>query len=145
MKHETREQWLEASVKLISEVFKENGYTVPKVKVSIGFTGSRDAKLVLGSCWSADASDDKICQIFIVPTQDCPFEIQSVLTHELVHATVENKAGHGSVFRKCAVAIGLEGKMTSTVAGDKLKERLNAFFRRSDLSLLQNCNASRNA
>ena len=53
-------------------------------------------------------------------------DVLAVLVHELVHAVVGNKAGHGPLFRKCALAVGLEGKMKSTTASPALKLRLNA-------------------
>ncbi len=56
-----------------------------------------------------------------VPRRD-PVEVLGVLAHELVHE-LEGVAVGGD-FRKLAVAIGLEGKMTATVAGPKLRETL---------------------
>ncbi len=35
---------------------------------------------------------------------------------------------HGKDFRRVAIAVGLTGKMTSTVATDALKQRLNALI-----------------
>ena len=123
----TREEWLEKSIQLITErIFIPKGYVVPKVKISIGFTGSRNSKKALGACWSPDASDDGLCQIFITPTQSDSTDIQAVLVHELVHAVVGNDKGHGKVFKHCALDVGLTGKMRSTVAGDTLRECLNA-------------------
>jgi hypothetical protein len=55
---------------------------------------------------------------------DDPVEALAILAHELVHAAVGSDAKHGPKFRKVALAIGLEGKMTSTVAGDELEEKL---------------------
>ena len=48
----------------------------------------------------------------------------AVLTHELVHAIVGHKAGHGPAFKQCAVALGLAGPMTATEAGPELRARL---------------------
>jgi hypothetical protein len=45
-----------------------------------------------------------------------------------VHAVVGTECGHRGEFRKVAKAIGLEGKMTATVAGDKLRAALEAMM-----------------
>ena len=39
----------------------------------------------------------------------------------MVHAAVGNKAGHGAVFKRCALKVGLAGKMRSTTVGPELK------------------------
>jgi hypothetical protein len=38
------------------------------------------------------------------------------------------EAKHGKEFKRLAVAVGLEGKMTATVASESLKQRLNALI-----------------
>jgi hypothetical protein len=44
-------------------------------------------------------------------------EIVGVLAHELVHATVRVKAGHGKPLKQCALKIGLTGPMRATIGG----------------------------
>ncbi len=125
---QTREAWLERAAVLMGEaLFAPHGYTLPKVRVSIGFTGSKLGAKALGACWSPGASSDNVCQIFITPTTSDSVNIQATLLHELVHAVVGNDKGHGPVFKSCAVKLGLEGKMTATVAGAALTKRLNEF------------------
>jgi hypothetical protein len=47
----------------------------------------------------------------------------------LCHAAVGCQHGHKAPFKRCAKAIGLEGKMAATVPGDRLKRRLHAICR----------------
>jgi hypothetical protein len=54
-------------------------------------------------------------------------EIIGVLAHELVHATVGNDAKHGKLFKRCALAVGLAGKMTATHNGEQLRKWALAF------------------
>lgn len=118
----TRQQWLARVTDELRARFNTVGYTVPaEVRASIGFasTGLRSRRI--GECWASEASSDAHAEIFLVPTLADPAAIVATLAHELVHATVGIKANHGPVFRKCAVAIGLTGKMTATVAGDEFK------------------------
>ena len=117
----TREEWLNKGVELLKPLFKENGYTVPNVKVSVGFTGG--SKNSIGTCWNAKVTGDNIAQIFIHPKIDDSSRVLDILAHELIHA-IFPQDGHRGNFPKCAKAIGLTGKMTATIASPELKEFL---------------------
>ena len=47
-----------------------------------------------------------------------------VLVHELVHVADDCKSGHKGAFKRNALAVGLIGKMTATVAGPLLQPKL---------------------
>ncbi len=116
----SREHWLQRCAVLLDEQrFAPADYHVPVVHVSVGFP-SRSAlaakKRRIGECWSSKAASTGLCQVFISPVLSDPVEVVATLAHELVHATVGLEAKHGKTFKRCAVAIGLEGKMTATVA-----------------------------
>ena len=127
----TREEWLqEATAHLSAELFDPNGYTVPAVKVSVGFPlGSKGGK-VIGQCWAKEASADNTAQIFIHPILDEASRVLDVLAHELIHATLGAGEGHGKAFKQCALGIGLGGQMTATVATDELKDYLGELVER---------------
>jgi hypothetical protein len=55
--------------------------------------------------------------LFVSPMLTEAGRILDTLAHELVHATVGTKAGHGKPFKHCALKIGLVGPMRSTTAG----------------------------
>lgn len=121
----TREQWLVAAVRALTPLFEEIGEAVPAVRVSVGWPGGRGRKnSVIGQCWHKDAATDGVAQVFISPVLDDGLRVLDVLAHEVVHAVDENASGHKGNFARIAKAIGLEGKMTATVAGDDLKVRL---------------------
>ena len=46
-----REQWLMAAVDHIVPIFESRGYTVPVVKVSVGFPSTGGKGRHLGQCW----------------------------------------------------------------------------------------------
>lgn len=121
-----REQWLtEAVVALAEEVFTPAGLEVPEVHVSVGWPGGKGRKnSVIGQCWHKDASADGVAQVFISPVLADGVDVLAVLAHEVVHAIDENASGHRGAFAKMARAIGLEGKMTATHAGEALLETL---------------------
>lgn len=125
--HDTREAWLNAAVdKLRSEIFGEK-YTVPGVRVSVGWPGGRGPKAnTIGQCWPGEAASDSVGQIFISPVLIDPVNVLETLVHEMIHAInhANGETGHRGPFKRIAEPIGLEGKMTATHAGEELAEKL---------------------
>jgi hypothetical protein len=117
----TREAWLLRAVDLMArDLFRKRAQTeVPPLNVSCGFP-SRAALSAksrrIGEAWHPAVAGDGKSQLFIHPSLNDSARVADVLAHEVVHACVPN-AKHGPAFRKIALAIGLTGKMTSTVAG----------------------------
>lgn len=56
-----------------------------------------------------------------------PARVLDVLLHEMIHAAAPGD-GHRGRFPKLARRVGLTGKMTATVAGIQLKEKLDRFL-----------------
>jgi len=130
-----REEWLHQGYKLLAvEVFKRVNVEVPAdVKISCSFPSVKglSAKSArIGECWAREASTAKVNEIFISPKVDNPVEVLDILAHELIHATDNCKSGHRGFFAKTAKLIGLEGKMTSTHAGEVLKEKLQSIVKK---------------
>jgi len=120
-----REQWLSNATDELRNLFKQCGVDLPhEVRSSCGFPSKSalsNKNRRIGECWSARASADKHAEIFISPTISDSMRVLDILAHELVHACHPND-GHGKLFKRTATAIGLEGKMTATVAGPKFIE-----------------------
>lgn len=122
----SREGWLQKAVDLMKPLFQQHGYKIPAVKVSCGWPsvkGLSAKRRRIGECWSKSAATDGVCQIFVSPwleKADGPEGVLSILVHEVVHAVVGVEEGHNKVFGKCARAVGLEGKLTATTAGEEL-------------------------
>ncbi len=126
MNDRNRELWLLKAIEThLRKLFKQHGSDLPEVKVSVGLPSGRGSKKAIGQHWSPEASDDRKGTIFISPTIANSSVVLATLVHELVHAAVGNKAGHGPAFRKVAVAVGLTGKMTATYAGPELQKTLD--------------------
>lgn len=125
---QTRESWLLSAVNLLREDFTRVGTPIPdKVRVTCGWpsTGGRPGKKqVLGQCWPPSCSEDEHFEVFVNPMIAEPVAALEILVHELVHTAVGTKEGHKGPFRVTAKAVGLEGKMTSTNAGETLMVRL---------------------
>lgn len=110
----TREEWMNAYVTASRPTFEAAGFPLPaKMRVSVGFPSAGRKSRAIGECWSDTASADGHFEIFVHPTfqSDSAF-MADILTHELCH-TATPGAGHGKVFKKCALAVGLAGKMKS--------------------------------
>lgn len=123
----TREDWLNAAVVALRPIFAARGYEVPtNLRVSCGWPGGGSRNKRIGECWPAEASKDGTFEVFISPRlADGPM-VMATLVHELVHPTVGLKEKHNNVFAKCARAVHLTGKMTSTVAGEGFDEKIMA-------------------
>lgn len=135
MKYQTREEWLQAAVKITgSELFAPLGYSVPDLRIACGWPvrgGMAAKKRVLGECWGVKAVSDGVPQIFISPWNEevicADGGVLPTLIHEVVHAIVGVEEKHNKVFGKAARAVGLDGKLTATVAGPELAERCQAW------------------
>jgi hypothetical protein len=122
----TREEWLQASINGLKELFAEIGETVPDVYVSVGYPkGARGKGKTIGQCHPAVLSGDDKAHIFIHPCLTDSVKVLAVLGHELIHAIDNCESGHKGRFAKVAKAFGLEGKMTETTPSATLVERLN--------------------
>ena len=123
----TREEWLLAAIELFKPDFAEHAIIPEKLRVTCGWPsrgGRAEKKKVLGEAWPPSCSEDGHTEVFIAPTLSNGLKVLDVLVHELVHAAVGCDEGHKGQFRVVAKALGLEGKMTETVAGEDLLVRL---------------------
>lgn len=125
----TREEWLGSALAIIRLHIRDTAACVvpDNVRVSCGFPGGASRKAV-GQCWSRESSADGSVEIFISPTIAEPETVLATLVHECVHAAVGLAAGHRAPFKKAAVAAGLTGKMTATVASAALKGTIAAWL-----------------
>jgi SprT-like family len=126
-----RQQWLEAAVEALRMRFADVGYRIPeKVRVAIGWPKRAATCGAVGECWAVEASSDQHAECFISPELTEGARILDVLAHELVHATVGSGVGHGRLFKRCALAIGLQGSMRSTTAGPEFVQWAAALMER---------------
>jgi hypothetical protein len=124
----TREEWLLRCVAALRPDFERIDFCLPeKIRASCSWPSKSalaQKKKRIGEAWSAECSGDETFETFISPVLKDPLEVAATLVHELCHCTAGLDQGHNGRFRECAKKIGLEGKMTETVAGEALKVRL---------------------
>lgn len=142
-----REEWLTACIQQLRPDFKQVGSTLPeKIRASCSWpskSGLANKKRRIGEAWSAKNSADQSCEVFISPVLKNPLEVAATLVHELVHCAVGVEEGHKGKFPRLAKALGLEGKMTATTAGETLKTRLKVVtdgigpYRRGNITRLR--------
>lgn len=129
---ETRENWLLVCIEKLRPDFIEVGSTIPdKVRASCGWpskSGLAQKKRRIGEAWSASCSGDETFEVFISPVLKDGRLVLATLVHELVHCAVGVEKGHKGPFKKIALAIGLEGKMTETTAGEALLKRIDVII-----------------
>ncbi len=123
-----REAWLtEGADQLVSQFSDGDGRwnDMPPYRVSVGYAPRHRGGKVLGVCIHADASSDNHFEVFISPAIDDGYQALEILAHELVHVVDRNENGHKRRFASIARRIGLEGKLTSTHAGEGLKAQID--------------------
>jgi hypothetical protein len=98
----TRESWLENAVDMLSPIFKQKGYDMPKIKVSCGFPSTGNKSKHIGQCWGRSSTTEGVNQLFISPVLDEPVQVLDTLVHELVHAIDDCVHHHGPEFKKIA-------------------------------------------
>lgn len=126
-----RQTWLETCLAALRKHFAKHGFEVPdSTRVSIGFGYGR-AEKIAGQCWAPESSSDKHCEIFISPSSRDAKDIIGTLAHELCHAVDGNKNGHKGAFKRIALAIGLTGKMSSTVNGELMQAFAKEFIKKN--------------
>ena len=123
-----REAWLTAAVTALEKkLFLPRLLPMPsRWRISCSWptrraVAKKGGGKTIGQCFSAEASADNTHELIISMSQDDPSEIMAIVAHEMVHAAIGVSQGHNKVFRSLAVAIGLTGKMTATVAGEAFK------------------------
>lgn len=129
----TREEWLLAMTELLRPLFAAAGAPLPqRVRVSCGWPSSKaltsptSQNRTIGQCWPTACSADSTPEVFISPYLSEAVHVAETLTHELIHVWDDCRNGHKAAFRRIALKVGLEGRMTATHAGAELRERLNA-------------------
>lgn len=123
-KHGLREAWLQKALNLLRPIIQRANHTVPdNIRIGVGWPyGCKNTRA--GECWDIKCSADQTYEIFITPKLADPAIILHTLVHELVHTITDMK--HGKLFKQCAAAVGLEGKIIGTYAGEELAEKLHA-------------------
>jgi hypothetical protein len=124
----TREAWLNAALVEIATLLHDKaGVTLPAdCRVSVGFPGGGSARKRIGECWPRSRSSIGVNEIFISPVLQDRVAMMDVLVHEAIHAADDCKSGHKAPFKRVALAVGLTGKMKSTVAGPELRAWIDA-------------------
>lgn len=136
-KNINRETWLNLMIDKSVPLFDEAGFKISdireKLKVSCSFIqGSRGSRLknAIGVHYNPSVSADGFHEMMIQPSISDSVQAVGVLIHEMVHSIqthlYHDKNGflnvkpHGKEFRKIALAVGLEGKMTATTESPEL-------------------------
>ncbi|MDR1611605.1 MAG: SprT-like domain-containing protein [Planctomycetota bacterium] len=123
----TREEWLSVFVKYMRPVFAAAGSPLPeKIRISCAFPVRTTT--AIGQILSHRLSADQTREIFISPVLSDAARVCDVVIHELVHAALPEGTGHKKEFRRLALKLGLAGKMTATIAGDKLRAWLDSII-----------------
>lgn len=124
MVHETRESWLLALAHVLRPMFAAVDQVLhDKLRLACGWPSSGGLgrkRATVGECFTAEASADGTCEVFISPRLAEPLKVAEVVVHELVHAVLPRHVKHGPPFVKLARRVGLVGPPHATLAGPPL-------------------------
>lgn len=142
--HKTREAWLCAAAALMRPLFAKAQQTIratntdrypdtkttlPRsLRITCGWPSHRGTSArgrVIGQCWNPKVSGDQTTEIFISPYMEDTVRVLGVLAHELIHAAIGTKEGHGHLFVQCMKALDLVGKPTATTEGEDFTKWCN--------------------
>jgi len=134
--HRYAEVWLNEAVELLRPRFRQAGYEIPPVHVSVGFStdgykpGARTN--TIGVCHASFMTIEGVNEIYITPMRTEPVDVISILVHELIHAIDDCKSGHGAGFQK--ISRDLQCTDNLKVPLHEFKETMN-FYRQMALQL----------
>tara|TARA_R110002020_G_scaffold219343_4_gene427246 strand:+ start:3357 stop:4040 length:684 start_codon:yes stop_codon:yes gene_type:complete len=145
MKNINRETWLNFMIDKAVPLFDDNGFKISdirnKLKVSCSMmVGQRKSSKfkAIGQHLPPNWSANKNHEMLISPTLIDSVQVVGVLIHEMVHAIqsymYHDKKGnlnvkpHGKEFRKIALSVGLQGKMTATTESPELKIKIEKWI-----------------
>ena len=140
-----RETYLNIMIDKALPLFDNAGFNMSEIrdrlKVSCSFIkGTRgSANNAIGVHYNTTCSKNGNHEMMIEPSVDNSLTAISVLIHEMVHSIQThlyhdskgflNVRPHGKEFAKIAKCVGLEGKMTATIPGERLKETINGWIK----------------
>jgi hypothetical protein len=132
-----REDWLNKVADFIYDKIEEEFVpVVPRenIKLSIGFMPNGAGGSAIGVCHYENHSQGNFREIFIKPTLgastlvEC-IETAQVVAHEVTHAILPVKTGHGPKFARIIKNyLGAEGKPTATTAGPQFTLMIKDFI-----------------
>lgn len=120
----TRIRWLEKAYQSLREELLPEA--PEKINISFGFPSQghlRSKYKTIGEHWSG-FTDGSFISLHPLLGMD-PVNMLAVLVHEMIHSAFPED-GHRGKFPKTAKRVGLVGKMTATVPGHDLLQRLNS-------------------
>ena len=98
---ETREEWLQAAADALREPFRKRaGLSVPEVRIGVGWPSGGMRTRTGGQTWARAASADGVNEITVRVDIHDAVDVLSILGHELIHAALDCKGGHGKTFQR---------------------------------------------
>lgn len=122
---ETAPAWLGAALDMIGAELPSGCKLPAKIEVDFGFTSHGKRNGPIGEFWDGAASSNGVPKLIIRCHTADVGAIMDSLAHQVGHAVVGPKAGHGKPYRDFALRWGLEGKMREAIPGQRLRARLH--------------------
>lgn len=119
---ETREEWLQAAADALrTPMFSRTDLSVPDVRIGVGWPSGGMRTRTGGQTWARAASADGINEITVRVDIHDAVEVLCILGHELIHAALDCKGGHGKMFQRAFTRMGYVGTPKSHEPGADLR------------------------
>lgn len=119
---ETREEWLQAATtELRTVLFSRTDLSVPEVRIGVGWPSGGMRTRTGGQTWARAASADGINEITVRVDIHDAVDVLSILGHELIHAALDCKGGHGKMFQRAFFSMGYVNDPKASVPGAALR------------------------
>ena len=119
---ETREEWLQAAADALrTPMFSRTDLPVPDVRIGVGWPSGGMRTRVGGQTWARSASVDGVNEITVRVDIHDAVEVLCILGHELIHAALDCKGGHGKMFQRAFYLMGYVNDPKSHMPGDALR------------------------
>lgn len=119
---ETREEWLQAAADALRQPFAERAdLTVPPVRIGVGWPSGGMRTRTGGQTWARAASVDGVNEITVRVDVHDAVEVLAILGHELIHAALDCKGGHGKTFQRAFTRMGYVGSPKTHETGEQLR------------------------
>lgn len=126
VKPKTREEWLELAAAELKPLFKRAGNPVPdNIRITVSFPWQGSKGNAIGQHFPVMYSKEGYHEMLIHPKLDDNYKVIGTLCHELVHASLPEDAGHGPLFKKLGLAVGLSGKPKYMGENDTFNEEVS--------------------
>lgn len=129
-----REDWMQQiGDQILDDILMPEARALGLDRPEVGYMTSfppavRKPEKVMGFCMAKKCSSDSVNRVSLNPSIDDSLKAAAVITHELIHAILDNSDGHKGRFAKIAKAVGFESPLDQFNPTERLHAQLQPYI-----------------